>query len=150
MYEIYTVGPTDTLTSIANMYETTEGVLMQVNGFLSNEVVVPGSQIVVPTKKSQPYRYYTVKKGDSLYKIAKDNGIDYSLLVQLNGLDDNDYIYPNQTLMLPNKDMVLYLTKDNDTVQSVLKMQDVGIEELMKENDKIYLRPEQILVFRKK
>lgn len=70
--------------------------------------------------------------------------------MQLNGLDDNDYIYPNQTLMLPNKDMVLYLTKDNDTVQSVLKMQDVGIEELMKENDKIYLRPEQILVFRKK
>lgn len=67
MYEIYTVGPTDTLTSIANMYETTEGVLMQVNGFLSNEVVVPGSQIVVPTKKSQPYRYYTVKKGDTIF-----------------------------------------------------------------------------------
>ncbi len=150
MYEIYTVGPTDTLMGIANMYETTEGVLMQLNGLDSNAVVMPGSQLIVPAKKSQPYRYYTVKKGDNLYQIAQKNGVDYQMLLQLNGLDDNDYIYPNQTLMLPKEGIELYLTKDDDTLQAVLKNKNVEIEELMKENEKIYLRPEQMLVFRKK
>lgn len=147
MYEIYEVNVGDTLNSIASLYGTTVGVLEQINGNLEFS---PGSLVIVPVSNMQPYQYYTVKKGDNMYDIARDNNIDYSLLLQLNGLDDGDYIYPNQTIMLPKKGYSIYMTKGNDTLDLVLKKMGISIDELMRENKNIYLRDEQILVFREK
>ena len=147
MYEIYMVKIGDSLESIADMYGTTVGVLRQINGNLDFS---PGSLGRVPVFNMQPYQYYTVKKGDNMYDIARDNKIDYSLLLQLNGLDDGDYIYPNQTIMLPKKGYSIYMTKGNDTLDLVLKKMGISIDELMSENNNIYLRDEQILVFREK
>jgi len=148
LYKIYTVSIGDTIESIANQFGTSEGVLDQINGFDKGEVLVPGKQIIVPVREVQPYRYYTVKKGDNLYQIARDNDIDYQMLLQLNGLDDNDYIYPNQTLLLPKEGLRLYLTKNDDTLGKVLESLNISIDDLLKENENIYLRPEQIIVFR--
>lgn len=150
MYEIYTVKEQDTLDKIANQYNTTVGVLAQINGFEQEYVLLPGNKIVVPVTRKQPYQYYTVKKGDNMYEIAKKNNIDYNLLLQLNGLEKDDYIYPNQTIMLPNNGLDLYLTQNNDTLGEVLKKFNVSVDELIKENDKIYLLPNQILIFREK
>ena len=150
MYEIYTVKEQDTLDKIANQYNTTVGVLAQINGFEQEYVLLPGNKIIVPVTRKQPYQYYTVKKGDNMYEIAKKNNIDYNLLLQLNGLEKDYYIYPNQTIMLPNKGLNVYLTQNNDTLGEVLKKLNVSLEELIKENDKIYLLPNQILIFREK
>ena len=150
MYEIYTVLGDDTLESIASKYGTTPSVLTQINGFGVNEVLVPGNQIIVPIDRQQPYQYYTVKKGDNIYEIAKKNNIDYNLLLQLNGLEKNDYIYPNQTIILPKKGLGIYMTVENDTLGDVLKKLRISIEELMRENNNIYLRPEQILIYKEK
>ena len=150
MYEIYTVKEGDTWESIANVYGTTIGILKQINGIISDYGINPGTQIVVPVEKKQPYQYYTVKKGDNMYDIAVENGIDYMLLLQLNGLDEGDYIYPNQTIMLPKKGLSIYMTKDDDTLDFVLDKLGITIDELRNENDNIYLRPEQILIFRDK
>ena len=150
MYDIYTVQSQDTLEKIANQFGTTIGVLAQINGFGSNHVLVPGNQLIVPVMRQQPYTYYTVKKGDNMYEIAKNNNIDYSLLLQLNGLEQEDYIYPNQTIMLPREGLNIYLTKNDDTLNSVLQQIGISLEELVQENDKIYLRPEQILIFKEK
>lgn len=150
MYEIYKVLETDTLDMIAGKYGTTVGNLLEINGFDSNYQVRVNEQIVVPVKNNQVYQYYTVKKGDNLYDIARDNEVDYNLLVQLNGLDPGDYIYPNQTIVLPDKNVKIYLTKEDDTLEDVLRMLNVSVNKLMEENDKIYLRPEQILIFKEK
>ncbi|MCI6266133.1 MAG: LysM peptidoglycan-binding domain-containing protein [Erysipelotrichaceae bacterium] len=150
MYEIYTVKEQDTLDKIAEEYGTTVGVLVQIKGFGQDDVLLPGNRIVVPVMRKQPYQYYTVKKGDNMYEIAKKNNIDYHLLLQLNGLDKDDYIYPNQTIMLPSKGLKVYLTQNDDTLDSILNKMNVSLDELMKENNKIYLRPEQILIFREK
>ena len=107
-------------------------------------------QIVVPIHKVNHYQYYTVKKGDNLYEIAKNNGVDYTLLLQINGLDEGDYIYPNQTIMLPKKGINIYMTKNDDTLDYVIKKMGITLDELLKENENIYLRPEQILFFREK
>lgn len=150
MYEIYTVAPMDTLDSIAQKYGVTKELLSQINGISKNYVLSSGMQIVVPVQKNQPYQYYTVKKGDNMYEIAKKNNLDYSLLLQLNGLEENDYIYPNQTILLPKKGFKIYLTRSDDTLQEILRKMGISIEELMNENEKIYLRPEQLLVFLEK
>lgn len=150
MYEVYTVKEQDTLESIANQFDTTVEVLSQINGFQQGYGLVPGNRIVVPVLRKHPYQYYTVKKGDNMYEIAKKNGIDYHLLLQLNGLEKDDYIYPNQTIMLPREGLQVYLTQDNDTLEDVVKKLDISLEHLLQENDKIYLLPDQILIFREK
>ena len=148
MYEIYTMKEGDALEQIANMYNTTVGILREINGIMGGYGLNPGTQIVVPVEKKQPYQYYTVKKGDNMYDIAREYDIDYNLLLQLNGLDDGDYIYPNQTIMLPKKGIKIYMTKSDDTLDLVLNRMGITIDELLRENENIYLREDQILVFR--
>lgn len=150
MYEIYMIKEGDTLESIAFMYKTTVGILKQINGIMDNYRIRPNTQIIVPIERKQPYQYYTVKKGDNMYDIARDYGIDYNLLLQLNGLDEGDYIYPNQTIMLPKKGLGIYMTKSDDTLDLVLNRMGITIDELLRENENIYLREDQILVFREK
>lgn len=150
MYEVYTVKSGDTLSSISSYYGMNENELRRINGFSPIDEVVASSLIVVPVRGKRNYQYYTVKKGDSIYEIAKNKGIDYHLLLQLNGLEKDDYIYPNQSLMLPADDVSLYLVKENETLNDILKKFNVSIEELMKGNEKIYLREGQLLGFSKK
>ena len=150
MYEVYTVKSGDTLSSISNAYGMNEDELRRINGFSPTYEVTTGYLLVVPVRSGRNYQYYTVKKGDSIYEIAKAKGIDYNLLLQLNGLEKNDYIYPNQSLMLPADDVSLYLVKENETLNDILKKFNVSIEELMNGNEKIYLREGQLLGFSKK
>lgn len=147
MYEIYIIKENDTLESVADKYKTTPGILKQINGIQTIMDLRPNNEIIVPILKQQPYQYYTVKKGDNLYEIARNNNIDYKMLLTLNGLDEGDYIYPNQTIILPKVGVQLYITKEDDTLDFVLNKLNLGIEELQRENENIYLRPDQILVY---
>lgn len=147
MYEIYTVTTNDSLDTIANKYGVDKELLYQINGFPNNYVLTPNTQIVVPTDKNKIFRYYTVKKGDNIYQIAKQYNIDYDLLLKLNGLDKDDYIYPNQTLLLPRTGLNVYLTQEGDTINEILGNLDTNIDELLRQNKNIYLQPEQLIVF---
>ena len=150
MYEVYNVMDNDTIDDISKKFGTTKDVIYQLNGFDDNYIIKPNMQVVVPKNKNSNYWYYTVKKGDNLYAIAKEYDVDYSLLLTLNGLDKDDYIYPNQTLIIPKENVNIYLTKVEDTINDLMERNHLKIEELLKENENIYLKPEQIVVFRKK
>ena len=147
MYEIYDVKENDTLEKIANNYGTTVGILMQLNGIVNNDISSL-SRLIVPVLKRQPYQYYTVKKGDNMLALSKMFGVDYWLLLQLNGLDDGDYIYPNQTIMVPKDGVGIYMTVNDDTLDDVSKKIGISIDDLIKENENIYLLPDQILDYK--
>lgn len=49
---------------------------------------------------SASHTYYTVKSGDSLWKIANDHGTTISNLTSLNGISMYSTIYPNQRLII--------------------------------------------------
>lgn len=147
MYEIYTIKFGDNIDSILDLYNTDMEELVRLNGIIDLNNLKEGMQIIVPVRNNNPYRYYTVKKGDTLTEIARMYGMDTVLLTKINGLDENDYIYPNQTLIIPKEGINLYLTDSNDTLNSVLKKLNLNLEELVKNNENIYLREEQILVF---
>ncbi len=149
MYEVYMVKMGDSMESIATSHDIDVDELRKINGLFSPNEVVVGSLLVVPVMGKRNYQYYTVKKGDSIYEIAKKYGIDYNLLLQLNGLDKDDYIYPNQSLMLPAEGIEFYLVKENETLQDILRKKKVSADDLIKNNDKIYLREGQLLKFQK-
>ena len=91
---------------------------------------------------------YTIEKGDNLYKIAKEYNINPKLLASINGLNIDDYIYPNQELLIPKNGFIYYLTIEGDTIELVSNKFNISSEELINENT-IYLLPDQLLIHKK-
>lgn len=144
MYDIYQIMAGDTIETIADKFATTGDVIRNLN---PNSGFGVGSVIVVPTT-NQYFDIYVVKKGDTLYEIARRYNTDYNLLAMLNGLNINDYIYPDTTILVPKKDVKYYFTKDNDTLSSVNKLLGSDINKLLRENSNLYLREGQLIVYK--
>ena len=94
------------------------------------------------------YTYYEVNSGDTLYSIGKSFNVDPKLVALLNGIKEDEYIYPKQTLIIPKKGVQYYVTKDDDTLKSVSNVFGVSDCELVKQNKGIYLLPGQMIFYR--
>lgn len=148
MYDVYTLMDGDTIESVSDKFGTTKEVIYKLNGNIDEWV--SGLDIVVPKSDEDYYFYYTVKKGDYPYEIAKKYGIDYEVLLSLNGLDKGDYIYPNQVLLIPKDDVFAYMTGKNDSVNQLVREYNFDVNDLICQRSDIFLKPEQIILFRKK
>lgn len=60
----------------------------------------PYYECVCEFEKPQP-QIYVVKKGDTVYKIAKRHGLDWRELAGYNHLGNPDLIYPGERLFIP-------------------------------------------------
>lgn len=96
--------------------------------------------------ENEYYEYYTIKTGDNLYQISKRYNVNPELLTALNGLNPNDYIYPGQVIMIPKSGYSYYLTKEGDTLDTVANTFGNSVDELLKNNNVIYLLDGQLLV----
>ena len=94
------------------------------------------------------YNIYKINKGDNLYSISKKYGINPILLSSMNGIDENDYIYPDQELLVPKKEYSYYISVEGDTIDIVSEKFGINKEDLLKENT-IYLLPGQLLFHKK-
>lgn len=104
---------------------------------------------ILPNNNSY-FDYYKIKKGDTLYDIARRYNINPDLLASLNGLNNNDYIYPEQTILIPKSNYSYYITKKGDTLSGVSEVFGIKKEELLQENPIVYLLEGQLLVKRAK
>ena len=96
--DTYTVKAGDTLYSIARKYGITVDALKNANGKTSNLLSI-GEVLVIPTTTSTT-RTYTVKSGDSLWKIASNYGVSVGAIKQANNLS-NDLLSIGQVLIIP-------------------------------------------------
>jgi len=96
--------------------------------------------------ENEYYEYYTIKSGDNLYQIARKYNINPELLSSLNGLNMNDYIYPGQMIMIPKSGYSYYLTKEGDTIDTVANTFGISVDDLLKNNNVLYLLDGQLLV----
>lgn len=95
------------------------------------------------------YTTYDIKKGDTLYQISKEFNVNTKLLAELNGLNLDDYIYPNQTLLVPKKNVSYYITKEGDTLDGLTRVFDREIMDIINQNETIYLLPGQMIYYKK-
>lgn len=148
MYEVYKMIPGESLNSIAKKYGVDENILLQINGIPNNNISNL-EYLVVPQNKT-PFEYYVIKKGDNIYNIAKQFKIEEELLLKLNGLNKNDYIYPNQTIIIPRNNYKIHLTRNGDTISNISMQYNIDIKDLIEENRNISITPEQIIVMKEK
>ena len=146
MYDKYSVKPGETLQSIAKKFNTQEAYLKDINNIYINDQLRVGMDIIVPQDKENYFNYYVIEKGDSLYSIARRYNINPELLASMNGLNMNDYIYPNQEILIPKSGYSYYITKDGDTLDTVSNIFKQPINELLNNNPTIYLLAGQIMV----
>ena len=149
MYKIYQVEYGDTVDLVAKKTGTTPENIKKINGFSDDGELVVGNLIIVPNQKNEIFRTYTVKKGDSIYSIAKMFNIDPNTMLTLNGLNQSDYIYPNQELTIPNSDISVYVTKKGDTLRFITNNLGIDSNMLNNENETIFLVEDQLIIHKK-
>lgn len=143
MYQIYQIKFNDTKENIASRFNITPEELEIIN---NNLVIEPGRYIVVPATTNN-YQKYIVQNGDTIYKIASNFNIDPNTLILLNGLNKDDYIYPNEEILIPQEGYGVIITNDNTTLDTIRNYSD--LEEIIRLNTNIYLLPGQTLLYRK-
>lgn len=80
----YSVQPGDSLSNIAELFGTKAEKIQQANKLETNSIIKAGQTIKVPTKSNT--MVYTVKKGDSLSRIASKFNVGLENLINENNL----------------------------------------------------------------
>ena len=121
--EYHIVQSGDTLSEIAERYNTTYQVLASINGISNPNLIYPGQKIILPsgsTNSGSSSSYYIVQSGDTLSEIAEKYNTTYQVLVSINGISNPNLIYPGQKIMLPSGSSSLYYTvKSGDTLSEI-------------------------------
>ncbi|WP_077616500.1 glycoside hydrolase family 25 protein [Caenibacillus caldisaponilyticus] len=88
---------------------------------------------------AQEVTTYTVKKGDTLWAIAKKYHTTVSALAKLNGFENPDLIYPGQKLKISGSSTApsstkVYVVKKGDTLSGIAARYNTSVAELVKLN----------------
>lgn len=105
----YTVVRGDTLSTIAQRYNTTVDVLTSLNNITAGTILYPGVLLKVPqstTTNPNPRPLpgstrYSVGYGDTLFRIASYFGVNVYDLAEVNGILNLNRIYVGQSLVIP-------------------------------------------------
>lgn len=139
----YVVKKGDTLWSIAKANNISVDKLKSLNNLTSNNLNIGDSLIVKDSDSSSSNsdnsNYYIVKKGDSLWSIARANNISVDELKAINNLTSNN-LSIGQKLLLNNSasdDNNVYVVKRGDTLWSIANNFNVSVNDLKNANNKV-------------
>ena len=143
--DYYVVKKGDTLWSIARAYGLTVDKLKSLNNLTSNNLTIGDSLIVKDSSEKNDSsssadnnKYYIVKKGDSLYSIARSNNMTVDKLKSLNNLTSN-ILSIGQKLIISSGSNVpnnVYVVKKGDTLWSIANNFNVSVNDLKNANNK--------------
>ena len=106
---VHVVRYGDTLYSIARRYGTSVEAIMSTNGLRNRNFIWVGQRLTIPGGGGSAYSggssggggVYIVRRGDTLYSIARRYGTSVQAIVNANGLRNASFIYSGQRLTIP-------------------------------------------------
>lgn len=135
---VYKISKGDTLYSIAQKYGVSVNDIINYNQ-LANTLLSVNQQILIPINQTtdpgkEPHINYIVKRGDTLYNIAKRYNITPKELMEYNNLTSNLLNIGDMLLIPQNKQLINYFVRTNDTLESIATRFNTTVEEIMKVN----------------
>ena len=133
----YVVQKGDSLYSIAAKLGTTVTELKKENNLTSNTLQI-GQVLRIPTKEiyEEDENVYVVKKGDTLYGIAKANNTTVDEIKKFNNLTSN-ILSTGQLLKIPSALLpeATYTVKKGDSLYSIANKYNTTVDELKRINN---------------
>ena len=153
----YRVRSGDSLYKIARRHRTTVSKLRRANKLGRSSLIRVGQKLKIPTrrlvasaKKASAKRslakankeFHIVHKGQSLASIARLYGLKLSYFKELNNIQGNPIIHPNQKLRIKKAPAVssaskksnYYIVRKGDTLISIANKHNISLPKLMKRN----------------
>jgi membrane-bound lytic murein transglycosylase D len=178
-FKTHIVRKGDTLGGIARLYRVDLEPILELNRLKRSSLLSIGMNLIIPVPKnariagvperkvereSQPlgseestYITYTIKRGDSLWSIANEMGVNIGTLSRWNNLHPDKKLMPGDKLKIriltsqhpsngPSKKEgkeIIYIVKEGDTLWDIAQKYNVTIEEIKNWNslnggDRIY------------
>lgn len=148
--QYYTVQKNDSLWSIANRFNTTVSELKRINNLQSDALTI-GQVLKIPTtndteqtppSQDSNFTTYTVKQGDTLYKIAQNYNTTPEEIKRINGLTSNVLMIgqqlkipiKNQETIPPQGQQTYYEVQRNDSLYKIAQMFNTTVDAIMKAN----------------
>ena len=144
----YTVQRGDTLWNIAKKFNTNVNEIKRLNNLKSNVLYV-GQTLRVPEyyKAEDTNISYVVKRGDSLYSIARQYGVNVNDLMKVNNLTSDLLsigqiinIPSSTTIVTPSEDDIIneentYIIQRGDTLWSISRKFGVSVDDIKNANN---------------
>lgn len=105
----YTVRRGNTLSQIARAYGVTVSHIVELNNIQNPNLIYPGQKLRITdstnttlnlVNQTGNYSSYTVRRGDSLWRIARRYGVSVNYLTSINNIQNPNLIYPGQFLKI--------------------------------------------------
>ncbi len=133
-YITYVVKSGDTLYKIANNFNTTPSAIMNINNLTSTNLSL-NQVLKIPTIKEEEiidYNTYTVKSGDSLYKLANSFNTTVEKIKDLNNLTNNN-LSIGQVLKIPttsSNNYITYKVKSGDSLYKLANLYNTTVQDI--------------------
>ena len=129
----YIVKKGDSLYKIAQNYDTTVSEIIQLNNLISTALSI-GQVLEIPVKNVSGTTY-TVKSGDTLYKIAQNYNTTVNELKSLNNLTSN-LLSIGQVLKIPTTTTNnIYIVKKGDSLYKIARENNTTVDQLKRINN---------------
>ena len=107
----YIIKRGDTLLSVAKNVNTNIGTLLMLNNMKLDDIVFIGQKIIVPAdandqlqNRKKSFKFYTVKEGENLSMIAKNNSTTLAELLKINEMEISDPLFYGRRIKIPFHD----------------------------------------------
>jgi LysM repeat protein len=159
-YENYFVRKGDTIWEISRTYGVPVEIILNNNNISNPSRVYIGQRLIISrdndkisitinpestnNKKDVDYINYTVKPGDSLWKIANENNISIQELMNCNNIYNNYNLYIGQKILIPVKadnidtvenNYIYYTVKAGDILWNIAQKYNTTVKRLVELNN---------------
>jgi peptidoglycan lytic transglycosylase D len=157
------VKPGETISSIAAIYRTSESSIAAVNSFATAAELTAGQKLVIPIGRSTPanyysprksyasygqQKYYKVRRGDTLFKIASRNRISVDQLCAWNGFSRKHFLHHGESIVIRaispssassssrSNRKITYKVRKGDTLFKIASNYNTDVDSLVRWNKK--------------